>query len=107
MRIIYTNENRLIVGNTKNILESHGIEVILKNEYSQGAVGEISAFDAWPELWVINDSDYENAIEVIEVIEVIENYLSKESDPEWVCTSCGENNDASFGSCWKCQTENS
>ena len=56
MKLVYTNENRMIVGNAKNILEGHGIETILKNEYAQGAVGEISAFDAWPELWVLNDT---------------------------------------------------
>ena len=99
MKMVYTNENSLLVGNAKNILEAHGIEVILKNEYSQGAVGEISAFDAWPELWVVNDYAY--------AIKVIENSLSKDTDPEWICNNCGESNDASFGACWKCQTKNS
>ncbi|NHN38640.1 DUF2007 domain-containing protein [Pseudomaricurvus alcaniphilus] len=101
MKLIYTNENRLLVGNVQNILEAHNIEVILKNEYSQGAVGELSVFDSWPELWILMDSDYEKAVKVIE------NYKSKESDPEWVCSTCGESNDASFDSCWKCQNENS
>ena len=96
--MIYTNENRILVANIKNIVEAHGFEVFLKNEYSQGAVGEISAIDAWPELWVVNDSDYENAIKIIE------SSISKETDPEWICSNCGESNDASFGSCWKCQT---
>ncbi|MBR9912871.1 MAG: DUF2007 domain-containing protein [Gammaproteobacteria bacterium] len=101
MKLIYTNENRLLVGNVQNILEAHNIEVILKNEYSQGAVGELSVFDSWPELWILMDSDYEKAVKVIK------NYKSKESDPEWVCSTCGESNDASFDSCWKCQNENS
>ena len=41
MRMIYTNENRLLVGNAKNILEAHGIEVFLKKEFAQSAVGDI------------------------------------------------------------------
>ncbi len=99
MKMVYTNENMLIVGNAKNILEAQEIEVILKNEFLQGAVGELAACDAWPELWVVNDSDYESAASVIE------NSFSKETDPEWNCITCGENNDASFGSCWKCQSD--
>jgi len=98
MKMVYTNESRMLVGNAKNILESHEIDVILKNEFAQGANGELSPFDTWPELWVLNDSDHDKAVGVIE------NSLSKETDPEWKCITCGESNDASFGSCWKCQT---
>lgn len=98
MKLIYTHENRLLVGNAKNILEANGIDVILKNEFSQGGVGELSAIDSWPQLWILNDADYDKAASVME------NSLSKDTDPEWKCASCSENNDASFGSCWKCQS---
>ena len=97
MKLIYTNENRMLVGNIRNILDANGIETVLKNEYSQGGVGEISAFDAWPELWLINDSDFDSATAAIE------NASSKPTDPEWTCKNCGEVNDASFGACWQCQ----
>ena len=96
--MIYTNENRMIVGNAKNIVEANGIEVFLKNEHSQSAVGEIPTTDGWPELWVLDDSDYEKALQVIE------SSFSKDTDPAWDCSACGESNDASFGACWKCQT---
>jgi len=99
MKMVYTNKNRLIVGNVKNILEAHEIDVFLKNEFSQGGNGELSPFDTWPELWVLNDSDYDSATSVIE------NSLSKDTDPEWKCSTCGEINNASFGSCWKCQSD--
>jgi hypothetical protein len=101
MKLIYTNENRLLVGNAKNILEAHGIEVILKNEFAQSAVGQTSPSDTWPELWLMNDSDYESASRVIG------SSLSEENAPEWICSQCGESNDASFEICWKCQSENS
>jgi hypothetical protein len=101
MRLIYTNENRLLVGNAKNILEAHGIEVFLKNEFSQSAIGETSPLDTWPELWLLNDSAYEEAHEILE------SSLADETAPEWTCSHCGESNAASFEICWSCQSENS
>ena len=101
MKMIYTNKHRLFVGNMKHLLEAHGIEVILKNDYSLSGFPGVSVFDDWPELWIINDSDCDNANKIIEAS------LSKETEPEWICTKCGESNNASFGACWKCQTANS
>ncbi len=99
MKIIYTNENNFLVNNIKNIIEAQGIEVFVKNEYAQGAVGEIPAFEAWPELWVVNDSDFDRAMEAV-------NSQQKNKDnSEWRCKICTEVNDASFELCWKCQHE--
>ncbi|WP_017221633.1 DUF2007 domain-containing protein [Moritella dasanensis] len=99
MKLIYTHENGFLVNNVKNIIEGHGIDVVLKNEFSSGAVGEVSAFDAWMELWVINDSDCERALDVISTMQ------SKADDPDWLCEQCAEENGASFDVCWNCQYE--
>ncbi len=55
MKLVFTNESTFLVNNVKNLLEAQKIKVFIKNEYAQGAIGEISPFDSWPELWVIND----------------------------------------------------
>jgi hypothetical protein len=99
MKMVYTNENRFFVSNAKNILELQGIDVTLKNEFASSVIGEVSAFDAWVEVWVLNDADYEKACSIIE------SSLSKEDDKEWVCRGCNEKNDASFETCWNCQSE--
>ncbi|MGK0499231.1 MAG: hypothetical protein ACJAYG_000865 [Oceanicoccus sp.] len=99
MKMIYTNENRLIVGNAKNILESYDIDVILKNEFASSAIGEVSAFDAWVEIWLTNEADYERAIIILE------SSLSQVDAAEWLCSQCKEQNDASFEFCWNCQGE--
>ena len=99
MKLVYTNENRFFVSNAKNIVASSGIEVIVKNEYAAGGVGDLSPFDAWMELWVCNDEDYDSACRVIETA------LSNDGDPEWTCSQCDEINDASFDVCWQCQNE--
>jgi len=99
MKVIYTNENSFLVNNIKNIVEAQKIPVFVKNEYAQGAVGEISAFDSWPELWVTNDSDFDRAMEVVKLSQ-----KNKET-VEWTCENCSETNDSSFEICWKCQHE--
>ena len=99
MKMVYTNESSFIVGNAKNILEAHGIGVILKNEHASSVIGEVSAFDAWLEIWVKNDDDYPNACKIIE------SSLSSENAAQWLCTRCDEEIDASFELCWNCQRE--
>ena len=99
MRMVYTNSNRFIVGNARNILEAQGFELFLKNEHASSAVGEISPFGTWLELWVVNDSDYDRACSALD------NALSSESAPPWICTGCNEKNDMSFELCWNCGQE--
>ena len=98
MKKVYTSENSFLVHNAKNLIEAQGIHVVLKNEFAQGAMGEISPFDCWPELWV-NEADFAEAELVITEASLTAN--SQEAD--WVCASCGEENSATFEICWSCQ----
>lgn len=99
MKVIYTNESSFLVNNIKNLVEAEKIQVFIKNEYAQGAVGEISVFDSWPELWIVNDSDFERAVDIVE------SSRKSNNKAQWTCTHCNEDNDASFEICWKCQHE--
>ena len=101
MKMVYCNENHFLVNNVKNLIEAQEISTFIKNEFAQGAGGEISAFDTWPEVWVVNDSDFDRATEILK---------SSQNSPkgeDWTCKSCSEKNDYSFDMCWNCQTENS
>jgi hypothetical protein len=100
MRMVYTNANRFIVGNAKNILESYDFKIFVKNEFTSSAIGEVSPFDSWVELWVVNDRDYDRACRVLE------NALSEKTAAPWVCKNCREENDESFEFCWNCGTGN-
>lgn len=99
MKLVYTHENRFLVGNAHNILTQAGIRVVWKNEFASGGIGELSAFDAWPELWVVDDTDQPQATAILK------NMLTAADAPEWVCQKCNENNDAAFEVCWNCQAE--
>jgi hypothetical protein len=100
MKLVYTNESSLLVSNVKNIIEAQEIAVFVKNEYAQGAVGEISAFDTWPEIWVANDSDFDRVMEIVNASQE-----GSTNAVDWTCIKCAEENDASFEICWKCQSE--
>ncbi len=97
MKLIFTQQNRFLVSNARNIIENAGIETVLRNEYASGAAGDLAPFDTWLELWVVNDADYAEAMKIIEAIS------SRNPQEDWVCPNCGERNDASFEICWQCQ----
>jgi hypothetical protein len=99
MKLIYSNENQFLVNNAKNILENQNIEVTLKNEFASGAAGVLAPIDTWVELWIINDSDEDKAETVLAQA------LKQQGAYDWFCQQCQEHNDASFDSCWQCQSE--
>ena len=99
VKLVYTNENRFLVLNAQNLVLDAGIAVILKNEFVGGGSGELSPFDTWLELWVIDDSNCSAAVNIIE------SAFSNSNKIEWQCNKCNEVNDASFEICWNCQTE--
>ncbi|MFT4614739.1 MAG: hypothetical protein ACI9NT_001890 [Bacteroidia bacterium] len=97
MRKVFTHENRIIVGNARNILEDAGMDVILRNEFASGGMGETSPLETWPEVWVLEDERYEEAVEILQ------SALSDKAEPGWTCGGCGEQNGAAFEFCWSCQ----
>ena len=98
MKLIYTNENRFLVSNARNILENENIQSVLKNEFISGAAGDLSPFDTWQELWV-EDKDISKAENLL--LSLAEN----NSSTEWTCSACGEVNGAAFDICWNCQKD--
>lgn len=97
MKAIYTHSNILMVGVLKSQLENIGIDVIVKNDLSSGAAGELAPTDAWPELWLVNDEDFAR------VADIVERFVNPVEKDPWACSACGEPNDVSFECCWQCQ----
>ncbi len=96
MKKVYTHQNPMIVGNARGLLEAAGIEVVLRNEYAQGASGELAVFETWPELWVVEERDYPRAVALLQGLR------AGSAEPDWVCGACGETNPDSFETCWHC-----
>ena len=99
MKLLYTHENLTLVGNVHASLENAGIESLIKNDMLQAGRGELGVFDTWPEVWVVNETDYDRAVKILSEIQ------SPADLPDWACPSCGEINGAAFALCWHCQFE--
>ena len=97
MKKIYENLDFTRVGYFESILNEAGIETLVKNTGASGLMGEVPIGQAYPELWIVNDAAYDEALKILEPY-----YRAiKESAKEWKC-ECGETIDGSFGECWNC-----
>ncbi len=99
MKLVYTSENRILVNMASNLLENADIQTTLKNEFAGGAVGELSVFESWLELWILHDRDYERAKILLDRVERGADELP------WECHRCQEQNEGTFDHCWQCQMD--
>ena len=97
MKAVYTHENIVLVQNAKNLLENNGIETVLKNEFASGGAGDLVPAETWPEICVLDESDYDAAVNLLQALS------DKSMHPDWICNSCKEPNGSMFESCWNCE----
>ena len=97
MKKVTASESLITINHYKNLLECEGIATRLKNEHLGSIVGEMPFVEVWPELWVINDLDYDRAKQLI--VAAISDESPKTS---WKCAKCGEENEGQFAACWNC-----
>ncbi len=88
-----------MAGHIHSLLEASGIDSYLKNINLTGGIGELPINECWPEVWVINDSDYDAANEIIEAT-----LAQAKIDQNWDC-QCGESIEGQFAVCWACGYE--
>ena len=86
------------VGHVQSALAAAGIHTLLKNQFMSSVMGEIPFVEVMPELWILEDDDLDRAQGLIEQL------LSQpsETQPDWVCSSCGTEVAGVFSHCWKC-----
>ena len=97
MKRIYSAANLMEAHIILDLLSHIGVNARLFNENAQSGVGEIPFTHAYPEIWVMNDSDVERGKLVIN------QYESSPIDTGIVfCTACGEENPRNFQLCWHC-----
>lgn len=89
------------VGQFQSVLEAAGIRTLLKNQYVSSVLGEIPFVEALPELWVLEDGDFEQAQALIQGILM----THVEGQPDWICAECAAEVGAVFTHCWRCNTE--
>lgn len=96
MKKVFTHENRMILFNLRNLLRAEGIETVVVNEYAAGGIGDLPAFDTWPELWVEDETRFTQAQAIVRDV------MHEPSRQDWYCRGCREKNAAAFQLCWNC-----
>ena len=97
---VFTDVDRFRVFQVRDLLENNGIKCSIKNEFSIGAMGELSPMDVLPEVWIHDNEWLTKAQQIIDTFQA-----EPESQVSWICTQCSENNESNFEICWQCGAE--
>lgn len=97
MRQVHSSPNVALINHYRSVLEESGIPCVVRGEYLASAVGEIPPIEAWAELWVVDESRFDDAARLIADLET-----APRNGAAWVCAECGEEHDTAFAACWKC-----
>lgn len=96
LKRVYTAADPIDAGLVKGLLESNGIETVVRGDLLWGGRGDLPVSDdTAPTLWVSTE-DFARARALVE------DYQRPEEHPEWRCMSCGESNEGQFQQCWHC-----
>ena len=99
MHKVYSHPSEAMVHIVRNELESRGIEAIVRGEHAAAVMGGGSGFDAWVELWVVDEGRVEEANRIVQ--DVMDEEPSAEGG-SWTCSRCGNEVEPQFGACWNC-----
>ena len=92
MKRVFSSFNQTAVYHARNLLQTEGIEVLVRNAMLSSAMGELPPAECQMELWVVDDADAIRAQDVLQ---------KTISGPEWTC-ACGEKLGPQFTQCWRC-----
>lgn len=96
MKKLTSAETIVTITHYQNLLAAEGIRTEIRNQHLGGIMGEMPVFETWPQLWVVNDMDFDRAAQLIE---------SADAEPQeapWTCGKCGEENEGQYAACWNC-----
>jgi rubrerythrin len=97
MKKLTSADSTITINHFRNLLAAEGIRTQIRNEHLGSIMGEMPFVETWPELWVVNDLDFDRAKQLIESVE------NESPLAAWRCTKCGEENEGQFGACWNCE----
>ena len=105
MKEVFVHRDPTVVGHKRSILEQAGIDCFIKNEHTSatfgaGALGLVGSPVFDPALCIVDDSRYEEAVELLKSVVQPSSALGA----DWRCPQCGETVPANFDMCWKCSS---
>ena len=97
MKKLISVESLVMINHYKNVLDAEGIPSEIRNAILGGIAGEMPLDQVWPELWVVDDLNYDRAKQLID-----ETVIEESPHEPWKCRKCGEENEGQFAACWNC-----
>lgn len=101
MEKFYSDYNQVKVRQIKALLDDANIPSFIKNEFIQGASGEIPPHETLPEVWLV-DSEWRTKAQ--QLVDQLEHDLTAHKDTHWICGQCNETIEGQFMVCWQCQS---
>ena len=95
MKMLFASPQSQDVDLLRNALNEAGIQCEVRN---QNAFAFFPGAEFYPELWVLNESDFPRASELRDALLK----LGSSPDKSWIFRACGEESEGQFSSCWKC-----
>ncbi len=96
MKKLTSADSLITINHYKNLLAAEGIPTEIRNQHLGSILGEMPFAETWPEIWVVNDLDFDRATQLITSVD------SESPSAPWRCKKCGEENEGQFAACWKC-----
>ena len=99
MKELFREQDFTRVGLYRSMLESEGIPTFVLNENAETMTTMVPIPEFFPALCVVNDDDYDLAVEVLEKNAV---HGARLSQQQHVCPKCQERSPGNFETCWSC-----
>jgi hypothetical protein len=97
MKKLTSAETIVTITHYQNLLAAEGIKTEVRNQHLGGVMGEVPVFETWPQLWVVNELDFDRATQLIEAAD------AEPCEGPWTCRKCGEKNEGQYAACWNCE----
>ena len=97
MKKLTSAETIVTITHYQNLLAAEGIKTQVRNQHLGGIMGEMPVFETWPQLWVVNELDFDRATQLIEAAD------AESNEAPWTCRKCGEKNEGQYAACWNCE----
>jgi len=98
MRKVYASDNHAIIGLVRQVIEDDAIPCVVRNDFLGGGAGDLPINETWPEIWVIEDRDFDRARALVDAVLATDH----PDESAWRCASCDEPMEGQFTNCWRC-----
>jgi rubrerythrin len=95
MKMLFSSPQSQEIELLRSALDKAGIQCEVRNE---NAYAFFPGAEFYPELWVLNEGDFQKAAELRDALWKAESTGAK----SWICRVCGEESERQFTACWKC-----